>query len=84
LHKNIPIHQKNNKPMLGIFRTNITTVQDRNNVIDAISAQFTINACSVDLEDCDKVLRVDSPQSLAEQTIIDFVSRLGFNCAILD
>ncbi|HEY8954658.1 MULTISPECIES: hypothetical protein [Chitinophaga] len=70
--------------MLGIFRTNITTVQDRNNVISAISAQFTVNACSVDLEDCDKVLRIVSPQSLAEQTIIDFVTRLGFNCAILD
>lgn len=70
--------------MLGIFRTNITTVQERNNVIDAILAQFTVNACSVDLEDCDKVLRIVSPQSLAEQTIIDFVTRLGFNCAILD
>ncbi|SEW53535.1 hypothetical protein [Chitinophaga arvensicola] len=70
--------------MLGIFRTNITTVQDRNNVINAISAQFAINACSVDLEDCDKVLRIDSPQSLTEQTIIDFVSLMGFNCAILD
>lgn len=70
--------------MMGIFRTNITTVQDRNNVINAISAQFTVNACSIDLEDCDRVLRVVSPQSLAEQTIIEFVTRLGFNCDILD
>lgn len=70
--------------MMGIFRTNITTVQDRNNVINAISAQFTVNACSVDLEDCDRVLRVVSPLSLAEQTIIEFVTRLGFNCDILD
>ena len=70
--------------MMGIFRTNITTVQDRNNVINAISTQFMVNACSVDLEDCDKVLRVVSPQSLAEQTIIEFVTRLGFSCDILD
>jgi len=70
--------------MMGIFRTNITTVQDRNNVIHAISSQFSVNACSVDLEDCDRVLRVVSPQSLAEQTIIEFVTRLGFSCDILD
>jgi hypothetical protein len=70
--------------MLGIFRTNITTVQDRNNVIRALSAQFIVNACSVDLEDCDRVLRIVSPQSLAEQTIIEFVTRLGFLCSVLD
>ena len=70
--------------MLGIFRTNITTVQDRNNVIRALSAQFIVNACSVDLQDCDRVLRIVSPQSLAEQTIIEFVTRLGFLCSVLD
>ncbi|MEC5146181.1 hypothetical protein [Chitinophaga sp. 212800010-3] len=69
--------------MLGIFRTNITTVHDRNNVINAISAQFTVDACTVDIEDCDKVLRIVSPQSLTEQAIIEFVTRLGFNCDIL-
>lgn len=70
--------------MLGIFRTNITTVQDRNHVINAISSQFNVKDCTLDLEDCDRVLRVVSLQSLAEQTIIDFVTRLGFHCDILD
>ncbi|MFY0254311.1 hypothetical protein ACDQ55_10195 [Chitinophaga sp. 30R24] len=70
--------------MLGIFRTNITTVKDKNNVIDAISTQFTVNACSIDLEDCDRVLRIVSPQSLTEQTIIDFVTKLGFTCVVLE
>lgn len=70
--------------MIGIFRTNINTVKDKDNVVDAISANFSVNACSVDIEDCDKVLRVISPQQLAERTIIEFVNRLGFNCDILD
>ncbi|PSL48146.1 hypothetical protein CLV51_1021008 [Chitinophaga niastensis] len=70
--------------MMGIFRTNITTVQERNNVIKAIFDHFKVNACSVDLEDCDKVLRIVSPQSLTEEVIIDFVTRLGFHCDILD
>nr|WP_295874653.1 hypothetical protein [uncultured Chitinophaga sp.] len=70
--------------MIGIFRTNINTVKDKDNVVDAISSSFSVNACSVDIEDCDKVLRVISPQQLAERTIIEFVNRLGFNCDILD
>ncbi|MCW3464346.1 hypothetical protein [Chitinophaga nivalis] len=70
--------------MMGIFRTNINTVQEKNNVINAIAANFTVNACSVDIEDCDKVLRVVSPQQLAEQSIIEFVTELGFSCDILD
>ncbi|MBC9915210.1 hypothetical protein [Chitinophaga varians] len=70
--------------MIGIFRTNINTVKDKDDVIDAISASFSVNACSVDIEDCDKVLRVISPQQLAERTIIEFVNRLGFRCDILD
>ncbi|CAL1517366.1 hypothetical protein [Chitinophaga sp. MM2321] len=70
--------------MIGIFRTNISTVRDKTSVINAISAQFAVNACSVDIEDCDKVLRIISPQQLAEQVIIEFVTRLGFYCDILD
>ncbi|MBC9931871.1 hypothetical protein [Chitinophaga qingshengii] len=70
--------------MIGIFRTNINTAKDKDNVVDAIFSHFSVNACSVDIEDCDKVLRVISPQQLTENAIIDFVTRLGFNCDILD
>ncbi|NSL91127.1 hypothetical protein [Chitinophaga solisilvae] len=70
--------------MIGIFRTNINTVRDKDNVISAINASFTVNACSVDIEDCDKVLRVISQQQLAEESIIDFVTNLGFSCDILE
>ncbi|WP_143307377.1 hypothetical protein [Chitinophaga vietnamensis] len=70
--------------MIGIFRTNINTIQDKNNVIKAIFDHFKVNACSVDIEDCDKVLRVICPQSLGEQSIIDFVTRLGYKCDTLD
>ncbi len=70
--------------MIGIFRTTINTLQDKNRVIKAIFAQFTVAACSVDIEDCDRVLRIISQQSVAEQTIIEFVKRLGFKCDLLD
>ncbi len=83
MHKNIPNNQIRNE-MIGIFRTNITSVHDKNNVIKAISSLFEVQSCSVDLEDCDRVLRVASPATFQEQEIIELVTNLGFACAVLD
>lgn len=69
--------------MLGIFKTNISTNQDKNIVISAISDQIKVTACTIDLEDCDKVLRIDSPTPFTFQAIINVVTHLGFNCEIL-
>ena len=69
--------------MVGIFRTNINTLQDKNTVINEITAHFGVAACSVDIEDCDRVLRIVSPQ-LGEDAVIAFVKRLGFYCDLLD
>jgi ribosome maturation factor RimP len=69
--------------MVGIFRTNINTLQDKNKVIGEIQANFSVVACSVDIEDCDRVLRIVSPQ-LGEDAIIAFVQRLGYYCDLLD
>ena len=71
--------------MIGIFRTNINTVQDKINVIESISASFNVTNCSIDIEDCDKVLRiVTGHQFIEENIIINFVQRMGYQCAVLD
>ncbi len=69
--------------MIGIFKTNISTLQDKQAVVTAIAGQFRPTACTVDLEDCDKVLRVVSHQ-LEENQVIAFVRSLGYQCANLD
>jgi hypothetical protein len=69
--------------MIGIFRTNINTLHEKNKVIGEITANFSVVACSVDIEDCDRVLRIVSPQ-LGEDAIIAFVQRLGYYCDLLD
>lgn len=71
------------KDMIGIFKTNISTLQDKNRVVSAIAGHFSTTDCTLDLEDCDKVLRVIS-QQLEEQHIISFVRKLGYQCAVLD
>lgn len=69
--------------MIGIFKTNISTHKDCNNVISALAGQFLVETCTVDLEDCDKVLRIIGPH-LEEDIIISFVRNMGYQCAILD
>lgn len=71
------------KDMIGIFKTNISTLQDKNTVVNAIAGHFSTTDCTLDLEDCDKVLRVIC-QQLEEQHVISFVRQLGYQCAVLD
>lgn len=68
--------------MVGIFKTNIKTIYDKNKVIHAIVDNFKVTTCSVDIEDCDRVLRIVS-QQIGEEAIIAFVNRLGYHCDIL-
>jgi hypothetical protein len=71
--------------MIGIFRTNINTVQDKNSVINSIFSSFNVAACSIDIEDCDKVLRIVGEQTFIEENIIiKFVQRMGYQCAVLE
>lgn len=69
--------------MIGIFKTNILTQQDKHTVVAAIAGHFSPTACTVDLEDCDKVLRVVC-QQLEEEQLISFVRGLGYHCTLLD
>jgi hypothetical protein len=71
--------------MIGIFKTNINTDQDKLKVISAIHHEFPIQACTVDIEDCDKVLRVVGQGCpVNESEVIFLLQRMGYQCDILD
>ncbi|WP_298714531.1 hypothetical protein [uncultured Chitinophaga sp.] len=69
--------------MIGIFKTNINTQKEKKLVIRALSGEFSVTMCTLDLEDCDKVLRVECLQ-MEEHQVISFVRDLGYQCAVLD
>lgn len=69
--------------MIGIFKTNIATPEDRQKMITAIKAHFDVSSCYVDLEDCDRVLRIVD-MKVAEHTMIAFVQQQGFACEVLE
>ncbi|SJZ99997.1 hypothetical protein SAMN04488128_102223 [Chitinophaga eiseniae] len=69
--------------MIGIFKTNIRSHQEKQAMIQAITSSFTVASCHVDLDDCDRVLRIGDLQ-VAENIIIDFVQKQGFLCEVLE
>lgn len=71
--------------VIGIFRTNICTHQDKNKVIQAIQTHFNILDCTIDVEDCDKVMRIVTDVAPVEENdIILFIQRMGYQCDRLD
>lgn len=69
--------------MIGIFKTNIASKRDRNYVLKAIQQHFDVGPCNVDIEDCDKVLRIVDLK-VTEDRMIAFVKEQGFQCEILE
>ena len=71
--------------MVGIFKTNIGTDQEKLKVISAIHNQFDVNSCSIDIEDCDKVLRIVAQHTpITPDAIIFLLQSMGYQCDILE
>jgi hypothetical protein len=82
---------KNNKvmfPMIKektqvlVFKTNIG-VSDKDRILELLRAQDFVKDVNVDLEDCDRVLRIEGAEVTMDQ-IINLVTGQGFHCEELN
>ena len=64
---------------LFIFRTNIPNRMEFLRVKHSLSNSFPVLGCTIDLEDCDKVLRVEC-ENIPVATIVQEVASQGFLC----
>ena len=69
--------------IVEIFKTNVEKETDTNYIIAVIKRQFPAYKVNFDLEDCDKILRVEGVD-LQWRNIIDYVNCLGYMCVKLD
>lgn len=65
-----------------ILKTNINSKNDFRPVDDFLCSHFSVNECTVDLEDRDKVLRIVGHDLIMDE-IISKVSDFGFECSEL-
>lgn len=69
--------------MVEVFKTNVQEVGESIRLVHQLLALFQAARISFDLEDCDKVLRVESGQVCPVQ-IINLMISAGYECQVLD
>ena len=62
-----------------VFKTNVNTSRYANKLVNQIHKTFKQYNANFDLDDCDKILRVDSDPGTSI-LLIKLMSTCGFNC----
>ncbi len=71
--------------MIEVYSTTITKKKHGKSVLETLRTEFPAYMISLDLNDCDKILRVEHPHGTVEnETIKKLVSNLGFDIAELE
>ncbi len=69
--------------MIEIFKTNVYEVEKSNIIFQKLHKHFPKNKINFDLQDCDKILRVEGNNILPEK-IIEILNAEGHICEVLD
>jgi hypothetical protein len=69
--------------MIEIFKTNIDKPWKADQMVAILQVHFSDCSVSIDLEDCDRILRVEG-QLLSSETIKEIVVNEGFQCSVLE
>lgn len=69
--------------MIEIFKTNVQNESDTIMIIKSIQEYFHDHLINFDLEDCDKILRIEANQ-IESNKIIELLNILSFDCVRLE
>jgi len=69
--------------MVEVFKTNVHRIHQANKVVALLREHFPNGRINFDLEDCDKILRVEAADVCAD-TVVALVTKTGFVCDLLE
>jgi hypothetical protein len=70
--------------MVEVFKTNVHEQDEANMLVAEIHKLFNNYTINFDLEDCDKILRVECSTGFIQSLrLIDLFKKLGFNAEVL-
>lgn len=69
--------------MVEVFKTNVTAPDQTNKLVRKLLEHFPKGRINFDIEDCDRVLRVESELVLPIK-VIEVLNEHGYECCILD
>jgi hypothetical protein len=74
----------NNQVMIEVFKTNVEHSFHADMLVDEIHQTFSDYSANFDLEDCDKILRVENSDGVIEPSaLIDLLKNFGFYAEVL-
>ncbi|MBW4891792.1 hypothetical protein KXQ82_18850 [Mucilaginibacter sp. HMF5004] len=65
--------------MVEVFKTNVKQTEQAAVLVTALSQQFPMHYINFDLDDCDKILRIEG-NSICVSTIIQLLQLQGYFC----
>jgi hypothetical protein len=68
--------------IVEVFKTNVAEVELSELLIQQLEDQFPDSLINFDMEDCDKILRVEA-YSVASEKIIQILNSNGYSCEVL-
>jgi hypothetical protein len=69
--------------MVEIFKTNVQEFSEAQKLVALLRRHFPDSKINFDLDDCDKVLRVEG-RNLRIEKVVTLVTEKGFLCKVLD
>jgi hypothetical protein len=69
--------------MVEVFKTNVQEFSEAQKLVALLRRHFPDSKINFDLDDCDKVLRVEG-SNLRIEKVMTLVMEKGFLCAMLD
>ncbi len=68
--------------MVEVFKTNVAEVELSEHLIQQLTAHFPESLINFDIDDCDKILRVEAA-SVATEKIVQILNSNGYSCEVL-
>jgi tRNA G26 N,N-dimethylase Trm1 len=68
--------------MVEIFKTNIISKNDAQRMLNLLSDKYPNLKINFDLNDCDKILRIEG-ESIEPEKIIELIYTSGYQCEVL-
>lgn len=71
--------------MVEVFKTNVNRRRQARTLLDAIHKAFGNHKANFDLDDCDRILRVQCDNgTLCSKSLINFLDELGCRAEVLN
>ena len=70
------------KRIISVFKTSVTNKRLSEKIVKEILLYNDVIACNFDLDDCDKILRVESENEITKK-VIALLSNKGLICEVL-